>query len=223
MILLCSFNKAPLRYYFPFLGYLKLMASLVESASDLLGSVDEDRMRYMAFSEAMLAAEEFASPLYDFHEETWHELYVRPSPPVTPSCLSPTPAAPVVPPDLDRNGLDMAEALLCNIMEYEQVMDALHDAEFALSSSQTPDDMLIQDCMWSGSTCEETKGNSGAVDDKAILQPDSSNCIEPAVVFPSLTSHVSTEPQSVSIPESTRSVSLRLPSAGSLQSDGSGE
>lgn len=165
------------------------MASLVESTSDLLAG-DEERLRYMAFSEAMMAAEEFASPLYDLHEETWHELYLRPSPPVTPDCLSPATSSPV-PEEVKE---DLAESLLCNIMEYEQIMDALHEAEFALTACPPQDDLLIQDCMWSGSTVDESKPSSMAgqnsIDGTEISKPISSQseseCIEPSVIFPSL-------------------------------------
>ena len=177
-----------------------MMASLVESASELLSaSSDEERLRYITFSEAMIAAEELASPLYDLHEETWHELCLRPSPPVTPESLSPATGVPTGVGVHEEVQQDVAESLLCNIMEYEQIMEALHEAEFALTS--TSDELLIQDCMWSSgtncssdekqsNTCSMAPSSSSDINE-AIKKPSSTHseppdCIEPSVVFPSL-------------------------------------
>lgn len=167
------------------------MASLVESTAELLAG-DAERLRYISFSEAMTAAEEFASPLYDLHEETWQELYLRPSPPVSPDCLSPADSTPV-PEDVSEGG-DLTEALLSNIMEYEQIMDTLKEAELALCNSQQ--DLLIQDCMWSGGlSCDNTKkytlgDNYELTDPTTVVSSTPNNtesdCVEPSVVFPNL-------------------------------------
>ena len=129
----------------------------------------------MAFTEAVTFAEHFSSPLYDLQEETWRELYLRPSPPLSPDNTNPP--SPVEkkkktqsesqagieanPPATDS----MADSLLSNIMEYEQIMDALQEAEYALSSgsSQPAEDLLIQDCMWSASSSDDNKPNNNTV------------------------------------------------------------
>ena len=180
-----------------------MMASLVKSASELLSAnSDEERLRYITFSEAMIAAEE---SLYDLYEETWQEMCLRPSPPVTPESLSPAAGVPTgvgVHEEVHVQLQDVAESLLCNIMEYdeyEQIIEALHEAEFALTS--TSEELLIQDCMWSSgtncdcssdktqsNTCSMTPSSSSDIKE-AIKKPSSTNsepldCIEPSVVFP---------------------------------------
>lgn len=172
------------------------MASLVETTAELLAG-DAERLRYISFSEAMTAAEEFASPLYDLHEETWQELYLRPSPPVSPDCLSPA-GSTTVPEDV-IDGAHLTEALLSNIMEYEHIMDTLKEAELALCNSRQ--DLLIQDCMWSGGlSCDRTKkyaiGDNHELDDPTSVISSTPNntesdCVDPSVVFPNLRNNVS--------------------------------
>ena len=205
------------------------MASLVESAGELLPHLDEEKMQYMAFSEAITFAEQFESPLYDLHEETFRELYLRPSPPLSPDDCGPscnqspveeTPSNSQPSQEQARGGLQdtsdaMADSLISNIMEYEQIMDALQEAEFALSSgsSQPAEDLLIQDCMWSATSSDDNRTNSG-VADKATTdssstaqgsgaEPSSSaECcvVKPSAVFPNL-HHAA--PQTLRVPSSS--------------------
>uniref|UniRef100_A0A1X7SZT9 Transcription regulator Myc N-terminal domain-containing protein n=1 Tax=Amphimedon queenslandica TaxID=400682 RepID=A0A1X7SZT9_AMPQE len=192
------------------------MASLVESGAELLPHLDEEKMQYMAFTEAISFAEQFESPLYDLHEETFRELYLRPSPPLSPddcepSCSqspveeTPTNSQPNQEQARVQDNIStdaMADSLISNIMEYEQIMDALQEAEFALSSgsSQPAEDLLIQDCMWSASSSDDNRTNSGGTDKNSTdssstspatgTEPSSSSAeccvVKPSAVFPNL-------------------------------------
>ncbi|XP_011408076.1 PREDICTED: myc proto-oncogene protein-like [Amphimedon queenslandica] len=206
------------------------MASLVESGAELLPHLDEEKMQYMAFTEAISFAEQFESPLYDLHEETFRELYLRPSPPLSPddcepSCSqspveeTPTNSQPNQEQARVQDNIStdaMADSLISNIMEYEQIMDALQEAEFALSSgsSQPAEDLLIQDCMWSASSSDDNRTNSGGTDKNSTdssstspatgTEPSSSSAeccvVKPSAVFPNL-HHAA--PQTLRVPNNT--------------------
>ena len=137
----------------------------------------------------MIAAEE---SLCDIYEETWQEILemcLRPSPPVTPESLSSAAGVPTgVGVHEEVQLQDVTESLPCNVMEYEQIMEALlHEAEFALTS--TSEELLIQDCMWSsGTNCSSDKKQSNTCSMTPSSSSDTNSepldCIEPSVVFP---------------------------------------
>ncbi len=173
------------------------MTSLIESAS----SVD--------FKSAMETAERLSSLLCGYGEDgsinpqqsslialdddLWKELYLLPTPPLSPECLNSTSSSNthVEPPS---NAQEPGAGLYANMMEYDQMMDVLEEAERVLGDSQQSfqQDLLLQDCMWSGGNYADgllsttanptlaavpTKGSSGGCTDTTIVE--GSSCHEP--------------------------------------------
>ena len=133
------------------------MTSLIESAS----SVD--------FKAAMDTAERLSSLLCGYGEDgsinpqqsslialdddLWKELYLLPTPPLSPECLNSTSSSNThVDPPSNVQGAVGGAGLYTNMMEYDQMMDVLEEAERVLGDSQQSfqQDLLLQDCMWSG-------------------------------------------------------------------------
>ena len=94
------------------------------------------------------------SPLVALDDDLWKELYLLPTPPLSPDCLSTTESNSTPEEVSDAGG----EGLYLNMLEYDQMMDALEEAERALSDSSQQSlqqDLLLQDCMWSGGHCAD--------------------------------------------------------------------
>lgn len=165
-------------------------------APELFAGCEEDRLRFMSFSEAMIAAEEFSSP---FNVDSWQELYLHLTPPGNNATYG------SLAEECHNGGEGFTDSLLCNI-KYEHLVDALQEAEFALSSQQPAEDLLIQDCMWSSSSDDRDTALPATTSDRntdsnnpkpSQPEPSSTDCVEPSVVFPTL--HHAT-PQTVKVP-----------------------
>ena len=188
------------------------------------------------------------SPLYVLDNELWQELCLLPTPPLSPECLSTTDSNTT---HDDGNDHDVGgDCLLYNMLEYDQMMDVLEEAERALSDSQqsSQQDLLLQDCMWSGvslgveesskatypntsssatvdaETINETTHENpmDVVDDNSIQQltdKTESDCVEPAIVFPTLRTN---EQQLKNVPNLSRTSSSVSRSTGPSSSE-SGE
>ena len=188
------------------------------------------------------------SPLYVLDNELWQDLCLLPTPPLSPECLSTTDSNTT---HDDGNDHDAgADCLLYNMLEYDQMMDVLEEAERALSDSQqsSQQDLLLQDCMWSGvslgveesskatypntsssatvdaETINETTHENAmdVVDDNSMQQltdKTESDCVEPAIVFPTLRT---SEQQLKNVPNLSRTSSSVSRSTGPSSSE-SGE
>ena len=105
------------------------------------------------------------SPLIALGDDLWKELYLLPTPPLSPESLS-TADSNSTTEQASEVGDGSASSLYVNMMEYEQMMDVLEEAERVLSSdsqqSSLQQDLLLQDCMWSGGNCDGLLNNTVA-------------------------------------------------------------
>ncbi len=92
------------------------------------------------------------SPLISLDDDLWKELYLLPTPPLSPESLNTVVTTKSTP----EQATDAGSSLYMNMMEYDQMMDVLEEAERVLTDSQQSlqQDLLLQDCMWSGGNCD---------------------------------------------------------------------
>ena len=185
-----------------------VMASMVDSSERLPG------MGKLQYDGGTLDQLDQESP-FSAIDELWQELYLIPTPPLSPQCFTPRTTEPSTPVTTPEDGSDTdycgyQDNIMNNIMEYEQVMEMFAEAERALTKDTQPstqqEDLLLQDCMWNGGSMtkqlltapsssntknadavitDNTPPNSQTIPETANEDPEP-NCVEPSAVFPAL-------------------------------------
>lgn len=140
------------------------MASLIESTTATPSSADfkaatmdtAERLTsllYGGYGDDGVANPQQSS-LIALDDDLWRELYLLPTPPLSPDCLTSSPS-PTATPTTQSVANDIAPGnagLFVDMLGYDQMMDVLEEAERVLGDSQQShqQDLLLQDCMWSG-------------------------------------------------------------------------
>lgn len=182
------------------------------------------------------------SSMIALDDDLWKELYLLPTPPLSPECLSTTDSTGTSTREEVSDAGGGGDGLYVNMMEYDQMMDVLEEAERVLTDSQQSyqQDLLLQDCMWSGGSCVDsllsavsnpaasitiTNPTSASVDgtgdahlsetplddNQCSHNEQEPDCVEPSAVFPVLKNSADARKTSSAKPSSFKSSNTLCP------------